>query len=96
MKTNIFIAFLIGLVAVLALVATDPNNIGRLPFEMSSTFLSLVNILGYSVIGFLVTTVVPDFYMDAEYSSKETATARAIHTLGLCLIYASVVFAFNS
>jgi len=94
MTSKNLITAIVFINVVVLLYITDPTVIDKLPFRPNATFLSLISIIGYSVLGFIITTVVPDFYMDDEYKSSEQATARAIHTVGLCIIYSTTLFAF--
>lgn len=88
------------LAAVIMLMLTDPSIAGNLPFTIPGTVLSLVSIINFSYIGFMLTTLLPDYYMDDEYEDVDKSQhgqvkiARAIHTFGFCLIYATMVFVF--
>ena len=94
MKNKALATAFVALNLAIILYFTDPAVVNSLPFVPNGTVLSIINVIGYSVLGFIITTVVPDFYMDEEYKSKDQATARAIHTVGLCLIYAVSLFVF--
>lgn len=94
MHNKAIATIVVALNLALILYLTDPAVVNSLPFVPNGTLLSIINVIGYSVLGFLITTVVPDFYMDDEYKLKEQATARAIHTVGLCIIYATTLYVF--
>jgi hypothetical protein len=93
------IATLLAL-SVLILLFTDPTMIEHLPFRINGTILALINIINFSYIGFIMTTLLPDFYMDKEYKNVDKTQiglmkiARSIHTLALGIIYATLVYVF--
>jgi len=94
MNSKTMATVIVGWITIMGLVLTDPDMLTLLGVHVNGTLLSIINILGYSVIGFLVTTVIPDFYMDEEYKTIENLLPRAIHTLGLCIIYAVSLLVF--
>ena len=88
------------LITTIALYITDPAVYSKLGLDLPASFISIINIAAFAIVGFFVTTMAPDIYMDREYRSrkdKDYATlmvARAIHTLGFCVIFATSLYIF--
>jgi len=95
LRNKLLATLVIAWITVVGLALTDPTFVTEHDIHINGTILALINIAGFSIIGFLLSTVLPDFYMDEEYRSVNQSTARAIHTLGLCLIFAAALNAFT-
>ena len=96
-KKKVFLVFILVLNV---LILTDPEILHKYFNHINGTMLAVINITSISVLGFLTTTIAPDLYMDREYrtTAKEHyglgLIARAIHTLGFCIIFATAIYTF--
>lgn len=97
---NLIIGFILAIGVVMA---TEPKNLIAMDLEVYDGILALINITAFWFIGFIISVVLPDKYLDREFGLDDmldggeiTAAEKASQAGQIAIARAIIIFALTT